>query len=209
MLKRFGVYYNQSLLRDSVSELRNEIERRHPALDKYEVYVHDYFMDGQPRRQDTIKTRVPSLKAFTGKLRAAVHDILQSRVFPDKVVTYQLDWDKYRVLKGEYDTALHIDHSLQHRYTGYNPHNITLITTWISLNSSGAKEGLSVFFPHSSHGVNAADGVWGSMHAEPGSILVFLETTPHANYTSTKPTKKLRMSVEMRYDHHISFTLLF
>eukprot|EP00922_Rhytidocystis_sp_ex-Travisia-forbesii_P062185 GHVS01092058.1.p1 GENE.GHVS01092058.1~~GHVS01092058.1.p1 ORF type:complete len:456 (+),score=78.66 GHVS01092058.1:269-1636(+) len=43
--------------------------------------------------------------------------------------------------------------------------------------------------------------MWGAMNAQQGSVLIFLETTPHANFKATeaKPQKQLRMSVEMRW----------
>eukprot|EP00922_Rhytidocystis_sp_ex-Travisia-forbesii_P062180 GHVS01092051.1.p1 GENE.GHVS01092051.1~~GHVS01092051.1.p1 ORF type:complete len:610 (+),score=155.21 GHVS01092051.1:264-2093(+) len=203
MLRRFGVFFHQDLMSGSTQVLRDELQRRHAAAfdPSMELYVHDYFMDGKPRHADTVDESTESMKGHIDQLRDDMYATLQHKVFPDKVVAYQQHWDKHRVLKGEYDTALHIDHSLQHKHTGYNPQNVTLLTTWVALNSSGPREGLSVLFPNGRSGHAAAEGMWGAMNAQQGSVLIFLETTPHANFKATeaKPQKQLRMSVEMRW----------
>eukprot|EP00388_Colpodella_angusta_P010812 GDKJ01027981.1.p1 GENE.GDKJ01027981.1~~GDKJ01027981.1.p1 ORF type:complete len:895 (+),score=185.88 GDKJ01027981.1:35-2719(+) len=234
-LRRFGLYFSKDLCVNRIDkELQQYVKRHKKLADESSIYMSDFFVDGNLRPRDDALAEIDdgnrkissrkkldnlilreNAKGFIKTIRLHMQEILE-KIFPDHVVTYQEKFDRLRALKGDYDTALHEDHTLQHRTTHYDPNQGSLLTTWIALTDANCPEGLSFFFPSQIKGVAGGSGVWGGMDGvKAGAVAMFMENKPHGCFRTifTKSQtesegpltleqslmKKFRASLEMRW----------
>ncbi|KAL8426944.1 hypothetical protein Efla_004497 [Eimeria flavescens] len=168
MLRHYGVYFNRHLMKAKLGPLPEALMAEHAEAEgPLEVYVEDYFVDGKPNRSSSSsESRGCGVRVVGWLLPQEL-----ARMFPEFEVTCLSSWTKARVLKGDYETPLHAEHTLQHQVTDYDP------------SARG--------------GPQAGEGVWGALRVRPGSTAIFLETTPHACFRG--PRKGLRMSCDFRW----------
>ncbi|KAL8431680.1 hypothetical protein ACSSS7_005129 [Eimeria intestinalis] len=218
MLRTYGVYFNENLFEDKLGLLPDALRAEHAEAEgPMEIYVEDYFVDGKPKfgerhelpRSSTAGLFVDIQQNFKEKDQqhqqqqqhqlhssasstsfqlmtcVSATQLLES-IFPEFNVTCLESWTKARILKR---AALLLLVRL--------PQQVTILTTWVSLNASGPRESISFFFPKAQRGPLAGEGHWGALRVKAGSIAIFLETTPHACFSGTG--KGLWMSCDMRW----------
>ncbi|KAF4674673.1 hypothetical protein FOL47_008873 [Perkinsus chesapeaki] len=204
MLRQHGVWFNSNMFRGRLGPLVDIAKRQEMRLQEENVdfYTYDYYADGLTRASDLIDADGLDYRPYLTTLKKHASFLLRE-IFPELTVTYQEGHDKVRFFRGSYHTALHADHTLQHRLVGYDPTECTLLTVWVAIAElREARDGLCFFLPNDETSPLQEGTVACMVNVQPGACAVFLETIPHFSPKEQcwrRFPKGFRASVDMRF----------